>query len=324
MKNFKRLSVVVSVYNEEESLEIFWDNLKEALILLDISYEVIFVNDGSFDGSAEILQSIARGNKSAKIINFSTNFGHEAAMTAGLEYSKGDAVICMDADLQHPPLEIDRMLKKFNDGYEIINMVRKKNLDVGFFKNLIIKIFYILLNMLSSIKFQPNASDFFLVSRRVADILTRDFCERTRFLRGLIQIVGFNKTTIEYIAPKRISGKSKYSMIKLFSNALIAIATFSNLPLRIGVFFGTLMGMFGICVAIYSIIMKFSGYVTPGYTTTVVLISFLFAVQFFITGVIGEYIGFLFNESKKRPIYIVKNTINIKEETQDANQKYNQ
>jgi len=291
---------------------------------LDIRCEIIFINDGSSDNSSKILQSIAQEDKRVKIINLSINFGHEAAMTAGLTYSTGDAVICMDADLQHPPSEINHMLKKFYNRYEIINMVRMKNLDVGFFRSITIKMFYVLLNMLSSIKFQPNASDFFLISRRVADILTKDFRERTRFLRGLIQIIGFDKTTLEYVAPKRIFGKSKYSLIKLFSNALIAIATFSNVPLRIGVFFGTLIGLLGVCVGIYSIVMKFSGYVIPGYTTTVVLISFMFAVQFFITGIIGEYIGFLFNESKKRPIYIVKDTINIMEETPNAQQKFNQ
>lgn len=324
MDKLKELSIVISVYNEADVLDLFWNELKQNLAVLNICHEVLFINDGSTDRSSEILLSIAQNDDSVKIINLSTNFGHEAAITAGLTYSNGKAVVCMDADLQHPPSEISNMFKQFHDGYEIVNMIREKNLDAGFMKSQMVNLFYMLLNMVSSVRFQPNASDFFLVSRRVATIITRDFCERTRFLRGLIQIVGFKKTTLEYIAPKRVSGESKYSLIKLFSNALIAIATFSNLPLRVGLFGGALMGLFGFLVGIYSIAMKLSGYVITGYTTTVVLISFLFAAHFIVTGIIGEYIGFLFNESKKRPIYIVQDTFNIIEGTPDVPQEFDQ
>lgn len=306
-----KLSVVVSVYNEEEVLNIFWSELEKNLLSLHLSYEVIFVNDGSTDGSYQILSDMARLNKSIKVVNLSTNFGHEAAMTAGLDHSTGDALVCMDADLQHPPSKLSEMIKKFSDGFEIIAMTRNKNMDASLISRMSSKFFYYILNKFSKAKFENNASDFFLISRRVADILKHDFKERTRFLRGFIQIIGFRKSTLEFVAPKRAGGQSTYSILKLFIHAIKGIATFSNLPLHLGVFTGTIMGLLSIIIGIFSIIIKLSGYVVSGYTTIVVLITFLFSIQFFITGIIGEYLGFIFTESKKRPIYIVRDEINI-------------
>lgn len=311
INNVNMLSIVVSVYNERDVLNLFYRELETHLKQLNVDHEIIFVNDGSTDDSQDVLSGLAKVNKNVMIIRFSKNFGHEAAMSAGIDYSSGDAVVCMDADLQHPPAMLGEMLRKCNEGYDIINMVRN-NRDGRVHKTLPSRLFYHVLNMMSPVKFEHNASDFFLISRRVADILRRDFCERTRFLRGLIQIVGFKKTTLEFDAPKRQAGKSKYSIVSLFTNAITAIATFSNLPLRVGVLSGSVFGLFSIIVGIYSIIMKLLGYVIPGYTTIVVLISLLFAIQFFVMGIIAEYLGFLFNESKKRPIYIVQDELNVR------------
>jgi glycosyltransferase involved in cell wall biosynthesis len=311
MNKINTLTVVVSVYNEEEVLEIFWSDLEESLKRLGLQYEVIFVNDGSTDNSQDILRRLSKVNNNIKVVNLSMNFGHEAAMTAGIDYSTGDAVVCMDADLQHPPSMLSEMVLKFTEGYEIVNMVRGNNEGFGILKRVTSGVFYYVLNMISKVRFEPNASDFFLISKRVAEILSSNFSERTRFLRGFIQTVGFRKATLEFVAPKRAAGTSKYSLFKLFAYAIKAIAAFSNLPLRIGLLFGTVVGIFSVLVGIYSIIMKMLGYVTPGYTTIVVLVSFLFAIQFFITGIIGEYLGFLFRESKRRPIYIVQDEINI-------------
>lgn len=304
-----KASLVVSVFNEEDVLQTFWDTTKQYLNDINIPFEVIFVNDGSYDNSINILERLAKENKNIKVINFSRNFGHEAAMIAGVDFSSGDVVICMDADLQHPPIEIKEMIEKFSEGYEIINMVRIDNKDVGFLKRVSSKYFYYFLNRLSPVKFEPNASDFFLISRRVADILKNDFRERARFLRGFIQNIGFKRTNIEFTAPKRVGGTSKYSLLTLFKFSINAIASFSNLPLHLGVLAGIVIGILSILIGIFSILMKFLGFTIPGYTTIVVLISFMFAVQFFITGMIGEYIGFLFTENKQRPIYIVERII---------------
>jgi glycosyltransferase involved in cell wall biosynthesis len=314
MPKVHMLSVVVSVYNEEKSLEIFWNETERHLRELDVKYEVIFVNDGSNDRSKDILRKISLNNKNIKVISFSKNFGHEAAMIAGIDYSRGDAVICMDADLQHPPSKIGEMAQKCREGYEVVTMMRKANEDADLIKKATSYLFYRILNMLSVVQLEPNASDFFLVSRKVANVIKDGFLERARFLRGLIQVVGFRMTSIEFSSSRRVAGETKYSLWKLFVFSVTAIVAFSNIPLRLGIFFGVLVGFLSIMVGVYSVVMKAMGYVITGYTTIVVLISFLMAVQFFILGIIGEYIGFIFNESKKRPIYIVEDEINFARE----------
>ncbi len=303
------LTIVVSVFNEEQVLTLFYGELTKVLATLDINHEIIFVNDGSHDNSLKILSEYVLQNKHVKVVNFSKNFGHEAAMIAGIDYSAGDAVICMDADLQHPPEKIKEMLEKYLNDFEIINMVRTENCDAGFLKRMLSKSFYYLINKISPIRFEPNASDYFLISSRVASILKHEFRERTRFLRGFIQIVGFRTTTLDFVAPKRAGGESKYSFLKLFKLSLSAIAAFSNLPLRLGIIAGVSAGLFGIVEIIYSVFMKILGAAPPGYTTIVVLVSFMFAIQFFIIGIIGEYLGFIFAENKQRPIYIIEDLI---------------
>lgn len=314
MPKVHMLSVIVSVYNEEGALEIFWNETEKHLRELDVKYEIIFINDGSNDRSKDILCELSLNNKAIKVINFSKNFGHEAAMIAGIDYSRGDAVICMDADLQHPPSKIGEMVQKCREGYEVVTMMRKATEDVGLIKKIASYFFYCILNKLSVVQLKPNASDFFLVSRKVANVIKKGFLESTRFLRGFIQIVGFRMISIEFNSSRRVAGETKYSLWKLFVLSVTAIAAFSNIPLRLGIFFGVLVGFLSILVGVYSIVMKAMGYVISGYTTIVVLISFLMAVQFFILGIIGEYIGFIFNESKKRPIYIVEDEINFNRE----------
>ncbi|MBE9467024.1 MAG: glycosyltransferase family 2 protein [Bacteroidetes bacterium] len=303
------LNVVVSVYNEQESLPFFYKEIKKQLNLLDISYKIIFINDGSIDRSIEILREFAEKDTTVKVINFSRNFGHEAAMLAGIDYSDADAVIFMDSDLQHPPACIKKMMQTFNNGADIINMIREERKDGGFQKNLMSKLFYVLLNKISKIKIEHNASDFFLLSKRVVKILKEDYRERTRFLRGLIQIIGFNKEKLSFTAPKRIAGKSKYSFMKLLVFSFSAISVLSKAPLHLGIFSGLIFAFFSIIVTIYSVVMRFLNQPAPGYTTLVVLISLLFSILFFILGIIGDYIGLLFDEIKKRPNYIVMEEI---------------
>lgn len=301
-----KISIVVSVYNEQEVLGKFLKELQEAISSVqEITPEYIFVNDGSTDNTSEILDNFAKESKDVRIIHFSMNFGHEAAMIAGIDHSSGDAVICMDSDLQHPPALIGTMTRKFLDGSEIINMIRKENKHGGIIKGIASGLFYNLLNRISSVKFEPNASDFFLISKRVAVILKSEFRERSRFLRGFIQIVGFKKASIEFVAPARAGGNSKYSYKKLLMLSVTAITTFSKLPLHISVITGILFSVFSIIVGIFSIVMKFLENPVSGYTTIVVMISFLFGVQLFLMGIIGEYLGYLIDEGKRRPIYIV-------------------
>ena len=309
----KTLSVVVSCYNEEMALEQFYKETAGILKKLPWSYELIFVNDGSQDGTMRVLDLLASRDERVKVISFSRNFGHEAAMIAGLDYSSGDGIVCMDADLQHPPEYLSQILEKFEAGYDVINMVRTKNESAGWFKNLASSAFYHLINLLSDVRFEPNASDFFAVSGRAAKVLKESYREKVRFLRGYVQSIGFNRTTIEYEARTRVAGESKYSIKKLITLSLNTIMCFSNLPLKLGIYAGAGAGLLGVLVMIYTI-WSWARVGTPnGYATTIVLICFMFAVLFLIVGVIGNYIAILFAELKDRPIYIVGETKNFEE-----------
>ena len=189
--NDKKISIVVSVYNEEQSLNKFYSETMCVLENLSWDYELVFVNDGSRDNSRMILDTFAEENKKVKVLNFSRNFGHEAAMIAGIDYSTGDGVVCMDADIQHPPKTIVEIIEKFEEGFEVISMVRHSRENESLLRKLPAVAFYKVLNMLSPIKFENNSSDFFAFSKRVADILKKDYRENVRYLRGFVQSVGF-------------------------------------------------------------------------------------------------------------------------------------
>lgn len=307
----KTVTVVVSVYNEEQALPQFFEAVRNVLDQAAWDYELLFVNDGSTDKSLEILERMAAADSRVKLVSFSRNFGHEAAMIAGLDYSDGDLVICMDADLQHPPECIPKILAAAEEGFDVINMVRTRNRSAGLFKEAASAAFYRVINALSDVKFEANASDFFAVSRRVAEVLKGSYREKVRFLRGYVQNLGFRKTKLEYEAGVRVAGESKYSIKKLFSFAVNTILCFSNLPLRLGIYAGVITGGLGFLVMIYTILTWVRVGTPDGYATIVVLICFMFAVLFLIVGIIGEYIAILFSEMKDRPIYIVEKTENI-------------
>ena len=307
----KKLSVVVSCYNEELALRQFYAETSKVLKSLSWDYELIFVNDGSQDGSIEILKELAAGDEKVKVVDFSRNFGHEAAMIAGMDYSSGDGIVCMDADLQHPPECLPGIIAKLDEGYDVINMVRTKNESAGWFKNFAGAAFYRLINILSDVKFEPNASDFFAVSKKAAKVLKTNYREKVRFLRGYVQNIGFKRTTIEYEARTRVAGESKYSIKKLITFSMNTIMCFSNLPLKLGIYAGGFAGVLGIIMMIYTI-WSWAEVGTPsGYATTIVLICFMFAILFLIVGIIGNYIAILFAELKDRPIYIVGETKNF-------------
>jgi glycosyltransferase, group 2 family len=307
----KKISIIVSVYNEEEVLFEFYRETIKVLLLIENPYEIIFVNDGSVDGSRGILFKIAKDDENVRVVHFSRNFGHEAAMIAGIDNASGDYLICMDADLQHPPTLLPEMVRKFESGYDIINMVRTVNKSAGIIKNITSSMFYKVINRLSDIHLVINASDFFGISKRVADVLRSNYREKTRFLRGYVQNVGFNTTNIEYEAGKRFAGKSKYSIKKLFRFSMNTIMTFSNLPLKLGIYAGGMAAFLAIIMMIYTIVSFIRVGTPSGYATTICLICFMFSVLFFIVGIIGEYLGLILSEIKDRPIYIVEEKLNF-------------
>ena len=311
-KSLRKLSVVVSVYNEEKALREFYKETNKILEQIKNSgweHELIFVNDGSKDQSLDILEELAGMDKNVKIVSFSRNFGHEAAMIAGIDYSTGDGIICMDADLQHPPECIPKIIEKFDAGYEVINMVRTKNESAGLIKNITSSGFYWLINHISDVHFEPNASDFFAISRHVAQVLKDNYREKVRFLRGYVQNVGFKKTNIEYEARARVAGESKYSIKKLFIFSINTILCFSNMPLKLGIYAGVFSAALGVIVMLYTLFTRQGA--PSGYATIVVLLCFMFAMMFLLIGIIGEYIAILFTELKDRPVYIVEKTENL-------------
>ena len=307
----KTISVIVSVYNEEEVLFEFYRATLKTLLLIDNPYEIIFVNDGSTDSSRGTLFNIAKDDKNVKVIHFSRNFGHEAAMIAGIDNASGDYLVCMDTDLQHPPILLPEIIRKFESGYDIINMVRTENKSAGIVKNITSTLFYRFINKLSDMKLVSNASDFFGISKRVADVLRNSYRGKTRFLRGFVQNVGFNSINIEYEARERFAGRSKYSIKKLFRFSVDTIITFSNLPLKLGIYAGSMAGFLAIIMMIYTIISFIRVGTPSGYATIICLICIMFSVLFFIVGIIGEYLGVILSEIKDRPIYIEEEKINF-------------
>ena len=307
----KKISIIVSVYNEEEVLFEFYRETIKVLLLIDNPYEIIFVNDGSTDGSRSTLFKLSRDDENVKVIHFSRNFGHEAAMIAGIDYASGDYIVCMDSDLQHPPTLLPEIIRKFDSGFDIINMVRTENKSAGILKNITSAGFYKVINKVSDMKLVSNASDFFGISKRVANILRNNYREKTRFLRGYVQNVGFNTTNIEYEARKRYAGESKYSIKKLFRFSMNTIMTFSNLPLKLGMYAGGMAAFLAIIMMIYTVVSFLRVGTPSGYATIICLICFMFSVLFFIVGIIGEYLGLILAEQKDRPLYIVEEKINF-------------
>ena len=307
----KMISLVVSVYNEEQGLQRFYDTTRQILEEYTqqsgvYTYELCFVNDGSRDRILEILEDFRRQNpEHVTLISFSRNFGHEAAMTAGLDYASGDYLIFLDADLQHPPALVPRITACFEKGFRVINMVRTKNASAGWLKNLTSEAFYAVINHMSDMKLEAAASDFFAIDRTAAEVLRKNYREKVRFLRGYVQNIGFRKTTLDYEAADRVAGSSHYSIRKLWKFSIDTIICFSNLPLKLGIYAGLGTGFLGVMLIIYTLLTR--GGAPSGYATIVIVLCFMFAVLFLLVGIIGEYIAILFSSMKDTPIYIVEN-----------------
>lgn len=314
----KKLSVVVSVYNEEKGLELFYNQtgfiLEQMSKESDWDYELIFVNDGSRDGSLDLLRGFASSDNRVIVVNLAANRGHEAAMIAGIDQATGDGVVCMDADLQHPPESLPEIVAKFDEGYDVVSMVRTYREDAGLFKRITSAAFYRVMNKMSGANFENNSSDFFGISKRVALVLKNDYRERVRFLRGYVQNVGFKKTTIDFQANARVAGESNYNLKSLVKLSLNAICNFSDAPLKMGIYVGLLSLFASLILIIYSVVQFFLGTAPSGYTTIIVVLCFMFGVLFMIVGFISEYLAIIFAEVKGRPIYIVESVIRNKGE----------
>lgn len=318
----KKISVVIPMYCEEEVVDICYKRVINNLKKLSdkYSYEIIFINDGSKDSTLEILKKIASNDDNVKIISFSRNFGHQAAVTAGIRNVTGDAIIIMDADLQDPPELFEGMIEKWEEGYEVVYGKRKTREGESIFKLLTARMFYNTLNKLSEIEIPKDTGDFRLVDRKVIDVIAT-LSEHNKFLRGLFSWVGFNQYAYEYNRVNRVAGKTKYPFKKMFKLATDGILSFSAKPLKIVGAIGIFSVIVSIIILIYSIVsyMFKLNSLTPGWTSIMCTMTFIGGIILISLWMIGEYIARIYEESLGRPEYIIDELINFKGEEYEEN-----
>ncbi len=309
----KKISVVIPMYYEEEVADCCYERVSDVLQKIeDYDYEIIFVNDGSKDKTLELLRNMAEKDEHVKVVSFSRNFGHQAAVTAGLKFVTGDAIVIMDADLQDPPELIPEMIKLWEDGSEVIYGKRKTRPGESVFKLLTAKMFYDFLNSMSEVDIPKNTGDFRLVDRKVVDVVN-SLPEHNKFLRGLFSWVGFEQKEFLYDRQKREFGETKYPLKKMIKLAKDGIISFSSKPLKLVGGVGVLSILLSFCILLYSIcsfIFKWNN-LTAGWTSIMVSITFFAGVQLFALWIMSEYVSRIYDESKGRPEYIIKEKINI-------------
>jgi len=309
----KTVSIVIPAYCEEKVIEECYKRVKSVMLSLSrYDHELIFIDDGSTDNTLLLLKDLASRDEKLKILILSRNFGHQIAISSGLDRARGDAVVVMDADLQDPPELIPKMLEKWEEGYKVVYAKRIARKAEGRFKRWSASLFYWLINKLSDVKIQKDTGDFRLIDERVVREI-RKIKERNRFVRGLFSWVGFQQVGIEYEREERFAGKTKYPFRKMLKFALDGIFSFSKKPLKVALN----MGFFSIVVGIAMIIYVFFGKIffpeitVPGWASLLIAVVFYGGVQLLTIGVIGEYISRIYDETKNRPLYIVEDEINF-------------
>lgn len=301
------VSVIIPVFDEEKNIGPLYNEIRK---YLSSTNELIFVDDGSKDNTFLEIQQLSGTDNTIKCISLSRNFGHQNALMAGIEYANGDYIITIDGDLQHPPALIPAMIEKLNEGYDIVITKRSKTNNTGALKNVLSNIFYRFINSISDTHIEPNASDFRAFNKKVlANILL--FKERELFLRGIFSWIGFKTITINFEAPGRRFGKTKYSFGKMTKLALKGITSFSFKPLRIAIFLGSVISLAAFAFGIFALVSYYKGITVPGWASTIIAIMFLGGTQLLAIGLLGEYIASLFIESKNRPLYLIDRKINI-------------
>jgi dolichol-phosphate mannosyltransferase len=309
----KLISIVSPVYNEESNIAIFVKRILETMQRLNsYDYELILIDDGSHDNSLKLARSLAVENNKIKVISFSRNFGHQLSILAGMNHSSGDAVIVMDSDLQDPPEFIPTLVSNWEKGYDVVYAKRNKRKGENVFKLVTAFLFYRFFDKLTTIKMPMETGDFRLIDRKVL-IVFNTLSEKNPFIRGLITWVGFKQIGIEYERDERYSGKTKFSVVKMFNFALDGIVSFSSYPLKIAINIGFMVIILSLFMLLYFICKKLFTplYFAPGWLSTLIVISFFSGVQLFTIGIIGEYISRIYEEVKNRPRYIINEMINM-------------
>lgn len=308
----KKISIVVPVFNEEKNLHEFHKRITAVMEQEPYDYNIIFVDDGSRDSSAVILNELSKADEHVEAYLLSRNYGHQMALTCGLDNADGDAVITMDGDLQHPPELLPEMLRLWENGHEIVQTKRMATEDAGFFKNITSSVYYKVINALSEVEITPGGSDFRLMDRIAVDAF-KLYRERARFIRGLVNTLGFRVTVLEFVAPPRFAGHSKFNLHKMLHFALDGITAFSNLPLRWAFYIGIVFGLCSIMLLGHVFYVKYlTDDAVPGWATMTVSVLFLGGIQLVGIGILGEYIGRIFEETKHRPLYLIARHIKCK------------
>lgn len=303
------ISIVTPVYNEEDNVVFFHEEITKVMKTTGMDYELIYVNDGSKDRTDELIRELAEKDSHVRAITFARNFGHQTAITCGMDFARGDAVITMDGDMQHPPELIPLLLEKWKDGYDIVQTIRTSTEDSGFIKKITSAGYYKVINSISKTPVTPGGSDFRLMNRKSLDVFLR-FREHARFIRGIVGGLGFKQTTIKFEAPARHAGVSKFSMNKMLHFAMDGILTNSTTPLRAAFYAGAVSGFIGILLILHVLYSYLVGNTVPGWATMTILIAFFGSANLVGLGIIGEYIGRIYEESKNRPLYWISGDTN--------------
>jgi len=306
--NNKTISIVIPFYNEENNLLKLYEELIDVL-RGDMNWEILLIDDGSSDNSWEKIKFLHERDPRIRGIRFSRNFGHQNALYAGFNFSRGDAVITMDSDLQHPPFVIPELIREWEKGYKIVHTVRKDTESISITKKFTSWAFYKIFTLLSGVEISSGMADFRLLDRQVVDELLKSQ-EAGVFLRGLVQWVGFSSTKVVFQCRDRYSGQSKYSLYKMVKFAWRGITSFSIIPLRIGIMIGLMTSMFAFYILVDALYTKlFTDQAVPGWTSIIGVVSLLFGVLFILIGLLGEYIGKVLIQVRGRPAYIVSEKI---------------
>lgn len=318
--NKKLITILVPAYNEEEVLELLYERLKKLMNEnTNYNFEVLLVNDGSKDRTLQIMQELRLKDKRISYLNLSRNFGKEIAMIAGLDYCKGDAIVIIDADLQDPPELIPEMIKYWEEGYDDVYAKRKTREGETWLKKFTSKMYYKVLQAFTKIEIQKDTGDFRLLDRRCVEAL-KSMRESQRYTKGLFSLIGYNKKEILYDRDPRAAGQTKWNYGKLINLSIDGITSFTTTPLRWAAIIGVLISIIGFIYMLYIIIKTLvTGIDVPGYASMMVVILFLGGIQLIFLGIIGEYLGRAFNESKHRPLYFIERYNEIKETNENLN-----
>ena len=308
----KLISVVVPVFNEQENIDVLYREVVHYLEPLPYQFELVFIDDGSKDATPLVLDRLTQEDSRVRALILARNFGFQTALTCGMDNAEGDAIITMDGDLQHPPALLPDLISRWEAGAEVVQTVRKDTAGVSFFKKMTSHFFYQLINSISKIKIVEGGSDFRLLDRKVV-LSFRRFGERAKFIRGIISSIGYRQEYIEFVAPPRHAGTSKFSIGKMLHFALDGITAYSRVPLRIAFYMGLLLGAGSFLLLGHVLFIKFfTEEAVPGWATTSASILLLGGLQLIGLGIIGEYVGRIFEEVKQRPLYLVREELRKK------------